>query len=135
MKNRILAMLYRLLILFGVVCQLTGCGAIIVGGAAAVGTVAYVSGDLNTTLEVSFEQAVVATDAAIEENSIKQLTRNTDDSEAVYILQTVQEDRIEVKLTKATKNLTNITIRVGVFGDEALSNQVLDEIQERMPKT
>ena len=48
--------------------HLSGCGVLILGGAAA-GTVGYVSGDLTATLEGGFEKVVEAADSAISDNA------------------------------------------------------------------
>jgi hypothetical protein len=111
--------------------QLSGCGVVVVGGAAA-GTVAYVSGDLSATLEANLAQAVKATDIAIQENKIIQVSRSVDDLGAAYVLRTQQDDKIEIGLAETSVNATIITIRVGILGDEPLSNNILDEIQARL---
>ena len=111
--------------------QLSGCGVVVVGGAAA-GTVAYVSGDLSATLEANLAQAVKATDIAIKENKIIQVSRSVDDLGAAYVLRTQQDDKIEIGLAETSVNATIITIRVGILGDEPLSNNILDEIQARL---
>lgn len=111
--------------------QLSGCGLLVVGGAAA-GTVAYASGDLSATLDADLAKSVKATDAAIKENKIIQVSRSVDDRTAAYVLQTQQDDKVEIQLTETTARATAITVRVGFFGDEPLSHKILDEIQTRL---
>ncbi len=120
---------YILLLLM--LLPLPGCGVLILGGAAA-GTVGYVSGDLSATLDGTFEEVIRATDQAIADNSITQTSRNAGRYSGVYQLRTSQGDKVALNIAYATKDLTNITIRVGVFGDEPLSYQILNEIQSRL---
>lgn len=121
----------RSLILLYTLLSLTGCGVLLIGGAAA-GTVGYVSGDLNATLESTFDQVVAAADMTIAENSITQVSRTPEPHQVQYVLKTLQGDKVQVTVTRATKGTTAISIRVGLFGDEPLSRQILNEIESRL---
>ncbi len=121
----------RLLLLLFLLFHLSGCGVLILGGAAA-GTVGYVSGDLQATLEGSFADVVKAADGAISDNSITQVSRDEEPHSVAYELRTMQDDKILLTITRAAAHLTNVTIRVGVFGDEPLSRHVLGEIENRL---
>lgn len=123
--------LMRFLLLPLLLFLLSGCGVLILGGAAA-GTVGYVSGDLKATLNGGFQDVVKATDRAISDNSITQVAREESQYEVVYELRTLQDDKIQLTVSRATRDLTNVTIRVGVFGDEPLSHHVLNEIETRL---
>ena len=114
-----------------VLFPLTGCGILILGGAAA-GTVGYVSGDLNGTVEGEFQNVVEAADLAFRENSFREASRDAGQHSIAYELWTPQDDKVLLTITRASKTLTNITIRVGVFGDEPLSRNILDEIKIRV---
>jgi hypothetical protein len=119
------------LVLLGLLLQLSGCGVLILGG-AAVGTVGYVSGDLEASVEGHFHQVVKAADQTIEEDSISVLSKDVSSYSVTYILKTPQNDKVDLKIIYATKNITNVTIRVGVFGDEPLSRRILKEIESRL---
>jgi hypothetical protein len=111
--------------------HLSSCGVLILGGAAA-GTVGYVSGDLKATLEGSFEKVVEATDRAIGENAITQVAKEENQHNVVYQLRTIQQDTITLTITRTSRDLTVVAIRVGVFGDEPLSRHILTEIESRL---
>ena len=111
--------------------HLSGCGVLILGGAAA-GTVGYVSGDLEATLEGKFEKVVEATENAIIENSITEISKDETPHSVVYELRTLQDDKIALTITRASRDLTTVIIRVGVFGDEPLSRSILTEIENRL---
>jgi hypothetical protein len=121
----------RLLLMPYLLFHLSGCGVLILGGAAA-GTVGYVSGDLKATLEGKFENVVDATDEAISDNSITQVAKDETQHSVVYELRTLQDDKIALTITRASRDLTNVIIRVGVFGDEPLSRHILTEIENRL---
>ncbi|MBT8346908.1 MAG: DUF3568 domain-containing protein [Desulfofustis sp.] len=121
----------RLLLMPYLLFHLSGCGVLLIGGAAA-GTVGYVSGDLKATLEGRFEKVVEATDSAINDNSITQVTKDETQHNAIYELRTLQDDKVALSIVRASRDLTNITIRVGVFGDEPLSRRILTQIENRL---
>jgi len=111
--------------------SLAGCGAVIVGGAAA-GTVAYIQGDLNAVLDGSVATSARAVDSAIKKTGVYQVSRSVDNLGGHYVLRTSQDEKVEITLKKAGKKATDIIIRVGFFGDESLSHQILSEIQAAM---
>ena len=117
--------------MFSALFHLSGCGALILGG-AAVGTAGYVSGDLNATLEGGFQNVVEAADTTIRENSIRETSRDANQHSVAYELRTPQDDKVLIMIIRASRDLTNVTIRVGVFGDEPLSQHILDEIKTRV---
>ena len=105
--------------------------AVIVGGAAA-GTVAYLQGDLSAVLEGSVAQSARAVDAAIKKTGVSQISRSVDSLGARYNLRTSQDEAVEITLKKAGNATTEVIIRVGFFGDESLSHQILEEINSAM---
>jgi len=113
------------------VLPLAGCGAVIVGGAAA-GTVAYIQGDLNSVLEASVDRSARAVDAAIKKTGVRQISKSIDNLGAHYSLMTSQDEKVEITLKKAGKTATEVVIRVGFFGDETLSHQILEEIESAL---
>lgn len=121
----------RCLFLMLLLPHLSGCGVLILGGAAA-GTVGYVSGDLEAAVEGTFHQVVKATDQAVAEHDFRVLSKDGGNHAVTYILKTPQNDKVELKITYATRNLTTVMIRVGVFGDEPLSRRILNEIESRL---
>lgn len=131
MLTNILRCSRHFLLLLCITLPLSGCGAVLVGGAAA-GTVAYIQGDLNAVLDGNVTKSTQAVDTAIKKTGVKQISRNTDSFSAHYILRTSQDEKVEIILTKATRQTTEIVIRVGFFGDEALSHHILDEIKSAM---
>jgi len=48
---------------------------------------------------------------------------------ARFVARTATDKKIEVTLNKKSANSTEIRIRVGTFGDEPMSRQLLDKIK------
>lgn len=112
---------------------LTGCAAaLIAGGAAAgVGAVAYVKGDLEKTYDRSLSSLYEASKAGLRD---MEFTPKSDRKDAVeYHLVSTMADGTEVKVNgRRQDQMTRISIRVGVFGDESASRQILDKIESHL---
>jgi len=111
-----------------------GCAAVLIGGAAAAGagTVAYVNGELKDTEGVAYDTAYNATLAAMSDLQYAVVSKNKDAINAKIIARTSGDKKIQVKLEKQSDTVTEIRIRVGTFGDEALSRQILDKIKTHL---
>jgi len=110
-----------------------GCTALLIGGAvvAGAGTVAYVKGELKSTEEVPFETAWAATDESVEELGLARVSDAHDDTAGAIIARDASDDKVTIKVARLDDERTQISIRVGLFGDEAQSNRILSEIRER----
>jgi hypothetical protein len=115
-----------LLLLFG-----AGCAALLVGGAAGAGTVAYVAGELKSTENVSLDRAWKATQSAMKELEFAVTQKEKDALEAELTARGAGDKKVKVQLEKKADHVTEIRIRVGTFGDESLSIQILDKIKSR----
>jgi hypothetical protein len=113
--------------LFYVFPALTGCLAVAAG--AGAGVVAYVRGDLETTVANDYNAVVDATRGAIKSLEFTPISDHKDAFRAELISRTAVDKKVEISLTNAGKNLTHIKIRVGVFGDEQMSISILEKIR------
>lgn len=114
---------------------LTGClAAAAVGGAAAAGagTVAYIKGELKATEEASLNKTWGATVAAIDELQFLVVNKIKDDVSAELESKTADNKTVKIQLKRVTDNLTDISIRVGTFGDESLSRYILSKIEAKL---
>ena len=116
-----------LLALAGALALNSGCVAVAVG--AGAGAVAYIRGELEATLEGSLGASVRATDRAISQLEFAKVSEKKDALSANFVARTAQDKRIEIVLTKVGASVTKVKIRVGVFGDEAVSLAILDKIK------
>jgi hypothetical protein len=107
----------------------SGC-ALLVGGAAGAGTVAYLKGELKTNEDVPIDKLWNATQAAIKEMGFTVKKFEKAASSAQFVALTADDKTITIKLKKRNDFLTEITIRAGTFGDESLSKKILEEIRK-----
>lgn len=109
----------------------TGCVAVLVGGAVAAGagTVAYVDGELKSAESVPLERAEQATRAAFKDLQYGVVGQEGNLNLKRIIARTGSDKKITVTLERESNTLTKVGIRVGVFGDQALSMSVLDKIR------
>ena len=118
-----------LILIFSAV-TLTGCTALLVGGAAAgAGSVAYVMGDLETTEEVSLETAWQAAHVAATDLELTELSGDMNGLSARVVARTTQDEKVTISLEPRGQMITKVSIRVGVFGDESKSMRVLDAMR------
>lgn len=113
----------------------SGCPPVIIGAAAGVGvgagTVAYVGGELKSTEDVSLDRAWQATQEAINDLGFTVTERQKDVFNAQLYAKGVTGKKITIALRKISDKSTGVKIRVGVFGDEAKSREILEGIKKR----
>lgn len=114
----------------------TGCPPVIIGAAAGVGVgagaVAYVGGELKSTEDVSLDRAWDASQIAMGDLGFAITDRHKDIFNAELNARGVEVKKIRIALKKISDNSTEFRIRVGVFGDEAKSRQILLAIKQRL---
>jgi hypothetical protein len=111
-----------------------GCGvALLAGGAAAgAGSYAYVTGELKATEAVSLENAYQAAQQAMSELEFTVTNKQKDAFYAEVNARRASGKKIKVKLDKESNSVTRIRIRVGTFGDESMSHQILERIKKHI---
>ncbi|MCS7091356.1 MAG: DUF3568 family protein [Verrucomicrobiota bacterium] len=113
---------------------LTGCALLLVGGAAAAGagTVAYVRGELQATLDSPYEKVWSVTRRALADLNMV-ITEQEKDGLTGHITARAAGDRkVTLRLRKITGTATEVRIRVGTWGDETVSRQILEQIERRL---
>jgi hypothetical protein len=111
--------------------SLTGCVAV-VAGAAGAGTVAWVRGELEATLDANYEKAATAANLAIKQLQFAEISEKKDALTAILIARTAADKKVEIKVIKIGDQTAKVQIRVGVFGDEALALTILDKIKTNL---
>jgi hypothetical protein len=115
-----------------VLALVTGCAAVIVGGAAGAGTYAYISGELKVNENASLDRCWSATQGAMKDLEFTVTTSKKDALQGQVVAKTAVDKKIEIQLTKTTDALTEIRIRVGTFGDQAMSQLIIQKIEKRL---
>lgn len=128
-KNLLLIMLLGINLLFS-----SGCAAValVAGGGAGAGAVAYVRGELKSTEEAPIDKTWQAVQKAIEELEFLVTSQQKDAFSANLIVRTAADKKIEINLQRVSEKLTEVRIRVGIFGDESLSRLILERIKKHL---
>lgn len=113
---------------------LNGCALLVVGGAAAAGagTVVYLDGELKDTQNYSLEAVYSASLAGLKDMQFAVVNSSKDTINAKILARTATDTKVQITLTKQSPTLTEIRIRVGTFGDEQMSRQLLDKIKAHL---
>jgi hypothetical protein len=125
---------WSILLALAVVLTQAGCAVVLLGGAAAAGagTVAYVKGELRSTLEASLDQAWQAAQAAVQELEFAAATQEKEALAARLVARTAGDKKVEIKLKRISDTAVEARVRVGTFGDESFSHQVLERIRKHL---
>ena len=110
---------------------LSGCWAA-VGAGAGASTVAYIDGSVKDNVDASLESVHSAALKACEELQYKVTSESKDAKTVEIIARTGKDEKIKIDLAFLTEKATEVKIRVGVFGDEALSIDLLEAIKKSL---
>ena len=119
------------LILASLVGLQSGC-LIVAAGAAGAGTVAYIRGGLEASLEGRYDSVVAAANEAVADLQFARISENKDALTALIVASTADDKKIDITVTKVSANISRVEIRVGVFGDEFVSVSILDRIKANL---
>lgn len=119
------------LVLLGATALTSGCLAV-AAGAGAGATVAYVRGDLDTTLNAGFERSLAAVNAAVAQLQYAKVSEKRDALEATVIARNASDKRIFLRLDTLAADATKLKIRIGTFGDDTLTQAVLEKIKANL---
>lgn len=125
--------LMGLLVVLPVLVQ--GCGLeLLLIGAGAAGTIAYVKGDLEAVETAKLDVVYDATLKALDKLELKATTKSKDVLSGVIVARDTQNKKITIKLKAVSEEATKLSIRVGVFGSETKSRLIYQEIHENLPR-
>ncbi len=110
---------------------LQGCLAVAAIGAGA-GTVAYVRGDLEVTESAKLDAVYRATEKAVTKLELNVTSKTKDALSAKVIARDAQDKKITIRLTATAEGSTTISIRIGLFGNEAKSRIIYDKIRKNL---
>ncbi|CAG0997306.1 hypothetical protein PHYC_02646 [Phycisphaerales bacterium] len=113
---------------------IAGCLAVAVGAGAAagVGTYAYVTGKLTSTVDAPLDRTFDATTKALETMGFNPVSTDRDAFQGRFVSKMADDTEVKVDLAKKTETSTEVSIRVGTFGDEKQSVAILDEIKKNL---
>jgi len=117
-------------LLVGAVFALGGCFAAAID--AGAGTVAYIRGDLESTESAELDAVYRAAEKAVARLELNVTGKTKDALSATVIARDAQDKKITIRLKAITEDSTKISIRIGLFGDEAKSRIIYDKIKENL---
>ena len=107
-----------------------GCAPLIIGAAGATAGVAYLRGSLNATFPATVPQVTSAAEAALNRMMMSEISVVGDATGAELRARSATDDRIRIDISPAGSGVTEMSIRVGTFGDQAKSQMIYDEIRD-----
>lgn len=112
---------------------LTGCiaGAVAAAGAGAAGAV-YVTGKLKSYEPVPLDTAWEATLAGFKDMDLLAEAKEKDSDEASAEADGPGGKKVRIKLKRENASVTEINIRVGIFGNENYSVRLLERIRSHL---
>lgn len=123
-----LKLILSAVLLAAILFSTAGCVAVVVGAGAATGGVAFVRGELKATEQEPLEKIWPANEAAMQELQFVVTKQHKESLSGEMTVRTADGKRIQIKLTESHPEVTEISIRVGVFGEKTISQLVLDKI-------
>lgn len=127
-NSRILALLGLIaLILVG-----TSCAALLVAGGAGTTAVAWVTGELRSTEATPLARLDGACATAVDVLGYDGISTEREQNRIRWRARTASGDPVDIRLLAQGPDETEVRIRIGVFGDEAKSRLVLEEIHQAL---
>lgn len=113
---------------------LSGCPLVLLGGGAAVGAgaVAYTQGELRSVEAATFERTWDAVHEATRDLGFIITDQNKEPDSASVEARTQDNKEVKIELSAKAPTATEIRIRVGMFGNEALSRVILEKIKRNI---
>jgi hypothetical protein len=125
------AILWRSFIVFGFI-GLTGCAAVVGGGAGAGGTYTYLQGELKRTMEADYDRVWEATNKAVKDMELYVEETKKSSVSAQLKGYLASGDRFVIKLESQEPEFVHVRIRIGTLGDQDRSERIMNEIQKNL---
>ncbi|MCK9230334.1 MAG: DUF3568 domain-containing protein [Syntrophales bacterium] len=124
-KNSVMYVVAALLMLGS-----AGCAPLVIGGAAVTagaGTYVYVQGELKTDYPYQFEQVWNATERVFADMRGIDVIPEKEIGKG-RIEGIIDSEKVRVTITYKARELTNVSVRVGLIGDRTASQRIHDKI-------
>jgi uncharacterized protein YceK len=109
--------------------SLSGCAAVVVGGAAAGATYTYVSGWMHREYGVNLGKAYHAALQAVKNHDLE-ISDQGKDVTTAFIKAKGAKREIWINLKRLSRHTTKVSIRVGVLGDKEAARIIHRSIEE-----
>jgi Protein of unknown function (DUF3568) len=122
--------IFLIALLLGTSLVVSGCLVVAAGGGA--GTAAYVTGDLKGAEAKDIDTVYKAAQNAMGQLNFNITEKNVDKLSGRIIARDSQDKKITIKIRATSENTTEVSIRIGFFGDETKSMLIYQKIQENL---
>lgn len=119
-------------LVLGSTVLLTFSGCIAVAAGAAGAGVAWVRGALEVTVDANLDRTYAAAQAAVRSLEFAPISEKKSGVDASVLARTALDKRVEIVLKRTGDKSTHVSIRVGVFGDEAMSVTILERLKREL---
>jgi hypothetical protein len=124
-----------LVVLGGMLLTGAGCagvGVVVVGGAAA--TAVYLNGELSYAVSAPMEKAWKASEAVMADKKMKATEKSIDNMDRNRVIKgkTKEDKDFQISLEAKDKDVTVIKVRVGYFGDQEKSLEIVEAIEQKI---
>ena len=122
----------RAALLLVIAIQLSGCSAavLVAGGAAGAGGIVWVKGKLKEQLDSPLTKVHEATITVLKAFELRVEKDMKDKLAAKVESRFADGKRLWIDIRSISESLTEISIRIGVFGNKARSERILRKIRE-----
>jgi hypothetical protein len=113
---------------------LTGLSSCISSSGSPPGTT-YSFGSLDCSVSATPEKVVQASEKALKEKDLHMVSSDSTGVDGKVVAKTALDTTIAITVTRQDEKTSKLTIRVGTFGDQALSNDLLEKIRANLPSS
>jgi hypothetical protein len=117
--------------LVGLAASQSGC-LLLLAAAGTGATVAYVKGDLDTSVDADPKSVAAATESAMKQMDIAVISHEATGLDARIVGRTARDTKLEVNVKGQGEHASTVSIRAGVFGDDALQANLLAKIKSNL---
>ena len=110
----------------------TGCGALLLVGGAGTSAIAFATGELRVTEPQPLGALQAATRDAVEALRYVDVEAAEESDRIRWRAKTAGGDPVDIQLIAQDPEHTELRIRIGVFGNEARSRLVLEQIRRSL---
>jgi Protein of unknown function (DUF3568). len=115
----------------------SGCAELLIGsaavGAGTAGTYFYINGELKTDYTASFDEVWAACEKTVADMRGVEVVPEKEIAKG-KITASINDEKVKFDISYKSKNLTTVTIRVGLIGNKLSSQLLHDKITDYLAK-
>jgi hypothetical protein len=116
----------------GLLLGTTGCFGLLLVGGAGTSAIAFATGELRSTEKGPLTELDAACASAVDVLGYDEVETERDADRIRWRARTASGEPVTIRLIAKGPESTEVRIRIGVFGDEAKSRLVLEEIHQAL---